>query len=527
MPRTLCLALFLLPLFAEEKWTYVRSGPFEVWTDGGEKPARVRLVEAEQFRYALGTILGKDDLKSVWKIRFLATKDRKRGAGGKLHRVRDLWLMTIPADEPLTADIRRDLTRIFLASNLRAFGAETDRAIEDLLAPLEVTGTKLHLGVPAAADRTLAWARLHLFVSDPEFAGRARVFFSNLESGGDMNVAIRNAFGKPVPEIEKLVAAHLKLGDWPVKDLSGRAMSEKDFSLRQATGELARADIGEGSYKDLDSAEAYESAGDFAKAIVAGSTSATVYYAVAQPLNDAAKARPLLLKAVELNPLWGEPHAALARLGGGAPEWNKAASLDLRNVAYWQTLAETYTAANQFKDAANAWNGAQRAAATDAEKDRLHAARVQLEEQRADFAESGQKRVRDERAQDLARVKNESLMSIRETEAAANARLNDGKAPIAGKVEDWWEGPGGQKQLVSGMLQRVDCLKGPSKLVVKTADGKLLTLLVKDPTKVTILNAREQTLGCGAQTPARKVAVEYQPSTGAGSAGVLLTLEFR
>ena len=118
--RLSLLLCFPLLLGADEKWTYLRSGPFEVWTDGAEKQARIRLVEAEQFRYALGTILGKDDLKSVWRIRLLATKDRKRGAASKLHRVRDLWLMTIPLDEPLTADFRRDAARIFLDANTRA-----------------------------------------------------------------------------------------------------------------------------------------------------------------------------------------------------------------------------------------------------------------------------------------------------------------------------------------------------------------------------------------------------------------------
>ena len=528
--RILLLASLLLPLSADEKWTYVRSGPFEVWTDGAEKQARVRLVEAEQFRYALGTILGKDDLKTVWRIRLLATKDRKRGAGGKLHRVRDLWLMTIPLDEPLTADFRRDLGRILLDSNCRAFSKEMDQAILDLLAPLEVNRTRLHLGVPEASARTLDWARVHLFVTDTELAGRSRVFFSNLESGGDSNVAIRNAFSKPVPEIEKLVAAHFKQGDWPVKDLPGRAMSEKDFSLRQASPEmaaLARADIGEGSYKDLDSPDAFESAGDPAKAVEAGSKSATAWFALAQVTKDSAKARPLFLKAVELNPLWGEPHAALAKLGGGAAEWTKAAQLDLRNVGYWQTLAEIYSAANQFNDAAKAWNGAQRAAASEAERERLRIARAHLEEQRADFADSERKRVVDDRAKDLERVKSESIMSIREAEAKTNARLDDGKAPVEGKVEKWRDGPGGPKQSVEGTLQRVDCLKGPLRLIIKSADGKLLQLLVKDPAKVAILNAKEQTLGCGAQTPARKVTVEYQPPADPRTLGAVLTIEFK
>ena len=306
-------------------------------------------------------------------------------------------------------------------------------------------------------------------------------------------------------------------------------MSDKDFTLRQAPPEiaaLARADIGEGTYKEIDTPDAFESAGDPAKAVEAGSKSATAWYTAALSTKDNAKARALLLKAAELNPLWADPHAALARLGGGAPEWNKAAQLDLRNVTYWQTLAETYTAANQFNEAAKAWNGAQRATSSDAEKARLRAARAHLEEQRADFSDAERKRVVDERTKDLERVKNDSIMSIREAEAKANARLEDGKTPVQGKVEQWWDGPGGPKQSVSGMLQRVDCLKGPSRITIKTSDGRLLLLIVKDPTKVTILNAREQTLGCGPQTPPRKLTVEYQPAADPKTSGTVLSMDF-
>ncbi|HEY3741354.1 MAG TPA: hypothetical protein VGL53_15995 [Bryobacteraceae bacterium] len=534
----LAVLLGTASLQAEEKWTFVRSGPFEVWTDGNETKARIRLVEAEQFRYELGVILGKDDLKSVWPIRLLATKDRKRGAGGKLHRVRDLWVITIPLDEPLSAEFRRDATKIFLDSNVRAFPKEIDQALADLLAPLEVNGTKLHLGFPDAASRNMAWARVHLFVTDPQFSGRSRVFFSNLDSGADTAVADRNAFEKSPAEIDKLVAAHLKLGDWPVADLSGRAMSERDFSLHIAHKEeaaLARADIGEGSYKEVDSADALESAGDPIKAVEAGSKSATAWFAAAMASKDPVKSRQLLIKSAELNPLWGAPHAALAKLDAGTParaciEWNKAAQLDLRNVAYWQSAAEAYMAANQFKEAGKAWTGAQRASADPAERDRLHAARVAMEEQSSEFSDSERKRIRDDRARDLERVRNDNLMSIREAEAKANKQLDDGKAPIdAGKVVDWWDGPGGPKQNVTGMLQRVDCLKGPSRLVIKSESGKSILLLVKDPAQVAILNSKTQTLGCGAQTPARHVAVEYQPAVDpkTSTAGAVLTIDFK
>ena len=513
MLRVLALLSLLLPLFAEDKWTFVRSGPFEVWTDGSDKAARVRLVEAEQFRHALGQILGKDDLKSVWKIRILATKNRRRMP---LQRVRDLWITSVALDEPLSSEFRRALGRVLIDSNARAFPVDVDQGMLDLLAPLEVQGTRLHLGVPESRDA--GWARAHLFLTDPVLAGRARVFYSALESGGDVATAGRNAFEKPQAEIDKMIAAHLKQGDWPVKDLPGRAMSDKDFAVRTVSSELValtRADLGEAKYQDLTSADGYESAGDVAKACEAGSKSATAWLAAGVAKKDSA----MIAKAAELNPLWGEPHAALARLGGGLTEWQKAAQLDLRNVAYWQAYAEAATVANNFKDAGKAWNGAFRATASEEERVRLRAARAKLEETKADYSVSERQRERDDRAKELERVKSESMAGIHDAEAKANARLNEGKAPVAGKVEDWWDGPGGTKQSVTGMLQRVDCGK-TSKLVLKTADSKLLTLAVGDPTKIVILNSKEQTLGCGVQNPARRVTVEHQ-------SGRLLTIEFK
>ena len=40
MPRLAGLLLLPLILTAQERWTVFRSGPFEVLTTGGEKPAR-------------------------------------------------------------------------------------------------------------------------------------------------------------------------------------------------------------------------------------------------------------------------------------------------------------------------------------------------------------------------------------------------------------------------------------------------------------------------------------------------------
>ena len=53
----------LLPTLspAEDHWIALKSGPFEVFSSAGEKPAREKLMFLEQFREALRIITGKQE----------------------------------------------------------------------------------------------------------------------------------------------------------------------------------------------------------------------------------------------------------------------------------------------------------------------------------------------------------------------------------------------------------------------------------------------------------------------------------
>ena len=64
-------------------------------------------------------------------------------------------------------------------------------------------------------------------------------------------------------------------------------------------------------------------------------------------------------------------------------------------------------------------------------------------------------------------------------------------------------------------------------LQARAGDGKLVKLLVRDPTKIAIVGANQQALGCGRQKP-RKISVEYFPKTDPrlATSGDVATIEF-
>ena len=104
--------------------------------------------------------------------------------------------------------------------------------------------------------------------------------------------------------------------------------------------------------------------------------------------------------AIKANPRWGEPHFRMAQMQSNPAqriaELKNAATLDPRNVSYWQTLAEAQTGANLYADAQKSWTAAMKAAPTEPERARLRQARIDLDEKRAEWEESEKKRIAEE-----------------------------------------------------------------------------------------------------------------------------------
>ena len=76
-----------------------------------------------------------------------------------------------------------------------------------------------------------------------------------------------------------------------------------------------------------------------------------------------------------------------------------------------------------------------------------------------------------------------------------------------------------------GTLRQVDCLGKQLRLIVETADHKLVRLLVPDASQIVITG--QQTLACGKASP-RQVSIEYFPKTNSRltTAGEVATIEF-
>lgn len=495
------LILLALSANAEDKWIRIKSGPFEVLSNAGERPARERMYEAEQFRWALGQLTGKPNLTTVWSIRILTLKDKRNAP---LSFSRDSWISAGAIDE----NWRKECARILLTDNTRRLPPDVEQGLMELVSTLQVNGTRLSIGAPPAG-KTRAWARMRLLATAPEYYGRMRVFISNLEQTADLDIAYKNAFQKRAADIEKEAAAAT---NFEVVPMSGRALSEKDFTVREATAHdaaIALADLTRdpAAYTAAGGPEGAEGLKHFDEATAADSKSARAWLALGT--------REGFLKAAELNPRWAEPQIRLASLeqdpGRKATYLQKATVLDPRDTATWRALAHALLDARQYAMASKAWSGAEQSAPTLEERAQIHQARLDIESKRADFEESERRRIRDEEARDLQRVKNLALAEVRAAEGKVNDKLKSehgDKPEQVVRIEDLDQG-----KKLSGKLESVECMaNGQARLLVR-AEGKPWRFVVQDPGAIHVAGGGEKSLGCGPQKPPRTIVVEYRSLT--------------
>jgi tetratricopeptide (TPR) repeat protein len=408
------------------------------------------------------------------------------------------------------------------------------------------------------AERSHGWAFMQMVTVNPDYAGRSRVMISNLEQSGDFEAACRNAFEKSLAQLNQQADAYLKSGNFATTSVSARALSLtrdlKPMQLDPDSGQIAIADLllatgsasASSAYEKLHGAAAAEGFGLlalkdhkendarrlFQSAIDSKSENARAWLEAGRLESDGVKARADLKKAAELNPNWSEPYFRMAEvekdnLEQRAIMLKKAATFEPRNIDYWQALARTEIAARNYPEAQKAWAGAERAAANDEEKARIHQVRLQVEQERADYEEAERKRITAEREADIQRVKSQSDAAIRAAETAANKKMNpDGAAPP--KAVGWYEDLHGNAS-VEGLFEQLVCLGRQARLVIQGADGKNIQLLVRDPSQLVIVGSGEKAFGCGAQKPPQKVLVEYiaKPDAKLRVSGEAVSIEFR
>ena len=146
------------PCFAADaQWVKARLGSFETISDNGRRSAVQGLSQFEQFRFALGTAMGKPDLRLDPPLRILVFKTAQEMPPGcdTVHTGRDhLWPVSRATKPNCRPALIRELTappaRSQLLQSARADGTRPRKLLQYRAVEL---GSR-HLGRAAAARRT-------------------------------------------------------------------------------------------------------------------------------------------------------------------------------------------------------------------------------------------------------------------------------------------------------------------------------------------------------------------------------------
>ena len=489
-------------------------------SNAGDKASREKLNQMEQLRYALGTQLGKvgmgkNGLETVWPIDvvlFASQRDYAAHAPGKpFIEGGSATLSAWSADAPLPREWLRALARLLIDENAGRMPDAIETALCDLFSTIQVTNTHVKLGAPLPEgelpkDRLRAWAKMQMLATLPDYSGKLRVYLNNMQQNGDEGVAVRNAFDLTPAKLDVILDAYVKAGKFEAAPVVGEALDpnrdfpEKPVEKTVVDGLVAELAAGGKNFPP-----------DSPRGLLEKNTHAS------------------LELAIKANPKWAEPYAKLALIESSSldkmKELKSATVLDARNASYWRSLAEAQAATDDYVGAAKSWAQAEHAAVDEAERAKIHIARLALDASRADFTEAEKKRREEEAARDLERVKAAAAAEIHAAEAATNARLNAGKGAYQKPIE-WWDDPNGEK--VEGKLTRVDCLSGPLRLTIQKDGGAVVKVAVRDLNKLTVNGATEAKFGCGVAKPVRKIRLTYEkkPDAKLGTLGDVLVVEF-
>ena len=490
--RRIVLLTLLLARFAAaaDHWIEYRKGPFRIISNAGDKAARDRLNEMEQLRYVLGGLLGKNtgalggpsasELQTVWPIDVALFSNAKEYTPHALEKPfiegGSAMLGAWTADVPLSHDMLRAMTRMLIDENTGVMPDAIETALCDLFSTIKVTGPKILVGAPlpageippskpGGADRMREWARMQMMVTTLEYRGKLRVYLNNLQGGGDVGLATRNAFDMTPAKLDAMVDAYLQAGHFEAVPIIGESLNpNRDFVEKPMDQQAVDAWLVELAAGGKDFPP------ESPRGLLADATIASCEM------------------AMKANPRWGEPHFQLAELlsdpAARMRELKTATTLEPRNAAYWRMLAEAQTVEHQYADAEKSWNAAIRAAPDEAERARTRQIRVDVSEKRADFEASEKKRIAEEQARELQRIKEATAKEVHAAEAAINKQAGEFKSNQ--KPVPWWgDDPNGDK--VAGKLARVDCLTGGAmRLTINIDGGGVIRLLIRDPAKLAV-----------------------------------------
>ena len=140
----------LVPLtaVASEHWIRFTSGPIEVFSSAGTKDGRETLVKFEEFRHALGQVLGDNDLQLPLPIRILLFKTGAPEIPEPVMRGRDQYNVVLTVGQAIPNEVFARLTQLFLDANTARMPERLERGLVALFSTIQVNGIRITLGEP-------------------------------------------------------------------------------------------------------------------------------------------------------------------------------------------------------------------------------------------------------------------------------------------------------------------------------------------------------------------------------------------
>src|SRR5262249_28395106 len=112
-----CFAIFaLLPtlLAADDHWIKFTGAPFEVFSNAGPRAGREAMVRFQEFRHALGQLVGENDLQTPEPIRIMVFKNPQGWASSQtLIQARDRYAIVLGDKAGPNPALYRELVRLF------------------------------------------------------------------------------------------------------------------------------------------------------------------------------------------------------------------------------------------------------------------------------------------------------------------------------------------------------------------------------------------------------------------------------
>ena len=558
--RRLLLAILLPTLLAaDEHWIKFTSGPFEVFTDAGARAGREAMVRFQQFRHALGQIVGEHDLQTPQPVRIFVFKNAKGWTSpAPLIEGRDRYYVVLQDKAPVTPAVytRADTPSPAIQYGADAAGFRTWAAGVLLHLRSERDPHHRRRAPPAPTPISIGRA-IHLLVTDPEYYGKIRVLLYNLRNGVDEDPALPERLREVPRRISrrrrKRTSRRTTSRPRPSPAVPWRSAISGEAGFRYADARLARADL------------------------LAGDQSAAEYHAL---LRDKTKDRRGRRRARTAGPAatGRTKRRATFRGGDGGGQHQRALLHRIRQAGARQRQSDAGAAegrrdqpetrravrpdgAARYRLLANAWrtgkpprsgtraipligrrsrnaiwpttitakrprrgNRASRRRPTPPSAARMHTARMSIEQQRLDYEEAEKRREAEEEARELERLKAKARAEVHALEARYNKRRAEARRrgrALVGRAE--------ARGKVTGMLKQVDCLGKQARLLVDGEDRKLSQAAGGGPAQIAISGGGEQALGCGVQKP-RRVSSRIFPEErmrGSRTAGEVATIEFQ